>query len=961
MALTALRPAERAPTVSRLRWLALILSSLLFVGLIFALLFIDTRDERLEQQRERDYGELQRIERLLRDATATVVTIAGTHEGSEPIGPLRIRRLAAGSQTPRCSPAGQAVIRLCSNPQDRLLRAEVTIPGPVVAEAHLTPVIDAQSLESRFRHLAVVGPRGEVLLALRTEGSLPPNLRVGFVPGRGAGSTSDGPPADARSRPQILEIAGTAYNYYEVPLDLSGSAAIGDVAPETCLPRQCSLAALVAVPGLAEDFRSLSPLTRALFIGLLVLFLLCTPIVKLITIDRNASLHWLDVSLIGLSVPLITAALTILLLILGHANFLQRRADATSERLAAYIDREITGEIDATRREMLFLLAGQRPPLQTLPIDGMRLFDVNGDPASLPSGWKRVAPIVAGGDSTGSFTRRVPLAAAQPGGRPYFQRLLQRETIAGSRIDNVPPPARFAVWDNRLVVDQVLSIADGWSKLVVVFRAMPSAAAGRQLREPPAEAGVVTAMKHMFATRSLPMPDGFGYAVVNPETLMVLQHRDPSRAHVESFAPQFRRSPNFHAFHERLKRHCASGGKAAPRDLYTVLRGVRYGGAKTNMTLYPACAAGWMIVVWYELPTLEAVAVEAGVLAGAMILIATLIFGVIALLVAMPSGKKHFRWLWPNPSLAEARRIHYILAAAAAWAAFSVLAMALIAGDALLLHALGTGLVLIYLARIILAADSPRAGQWEKFKQHALDWSAFGVGMLLLLAVALLGIHNATRDGGVDAVTLARSLIYLLLVLLSGALCLLGGLPTAGLRKRRRRFRRRSRVAAGRTVLWVRRKVGVSTRPRRPVGSQRRQIAFIIGAQAVALLVCGVVPAAAAYLAAWDAKRLVERDADVERFEAAQAAAVRHAASVLAGFEDPPRLCYRGAGEDPWAPWNGYFRSFQTSADPTLHEHGFARNALRRWFREPARMVGAEPEPLRTLPGIPSCRPEAAP
>lgn len=972
---------EKSPIGSRLRWLGLVMSSLLAIGLLFALLFIDARDKRLDEQRQRDFGELRRIERRLREGTATLVNIAaapksdGTAAG--PLGPLLISVGPEKERTSRCEQAPEpGVLRLCSRGQDRQIWAELPArEAGNMGEANLTSLLISQSVDSRVREVAIIDADGGVLLPLRGDGALPSNLRAGL-------DTADpevrkaGPALrlDAQARPQSLDIAGTSYQYYEVPLDLGKAAVIGDVVRKACQPRQCNVAALVAVPGIVEDFRSLSPIMRAIFTGVLVLFLLSTPIVKLVTIDRNASLHWLDVASIGLSVPLITATLTLLVMVLGQWTAMRGWGDATGRDIARTLSVTIGREIDESRRQMAALPNG--PQQQLIPFDAVRLFDRHGNPVQVP---KELVRNPAGETlGQGFLTQRVALSSgARPGERPYFQRLLRGQTVAGPSIPagSARGPKGSAkesaapslwTWPHDYVVDHLRSIADGSSKLVVAFRANLGTAGAVRPPKPPPDANVLLGIKQLASTMSRPLPSGFGFAIIDPDTLDVVQHSDPSRAHVDSFAEQFRRNRAFEASHERMKRQCATqdrqtgaaggGGKAADAfepSRFTSISGVRYNGVKTDMTLLPICNAGWMAVVWYEISPLQAVPVEAGVLAAAMVLVGGLILGGLAVLFSMPGGKAHYRWLWPTPSLCDSKKLGWMLAAAIVWAGFSIASLALLAGDALIFHSFGCVLILVHLARAILPSGRSsrpvwKNDRWAWLNDSGRDWAVFAAGAASLLAAATLPfrtIGHLKPDGQSKVLpleVLAANWPYLLLVLgVIGFRLVAGTAWAAGMA---------ARLKLGDLPARLRFKGGPT---------QRRQVVLIISMQAAALVVFGVVPAAAAYMAAWDAKRLVQRDADVERFEAAQATAVQQFGSILANYANPvARPCYDGSPADPWSPWPSYFRGYETDVEAWSQEHGLARNSLRRWFNEPVRAVSSSPRPIAELGLAPCPEPE---
>jgi hypothetical protein len=958
---------------------ALILSSLLAMGLVFALLFIDARDKRLEEQRQRDFGELRRIERLLREGTGTLGAMARAVEPQDaaedkPLGPLLISFQPPAKRTAVCesSPNG-AVMRICSRGQKRQVWVEVNAANGAVGEANLSGLFE-YSLDSRVREVAIVGPGGEVLLQLRGDGPLPSNLRSALATRESESKeNAKAVRSDAQARPQTIEISGAQYQYYEVPLDLDAVSVIGDAVSSKCLPRQCSVAALVAVPGLVEDFRSLSPMTRAIFTAILVLFLLSTPIIKLVTIDRNASLHWLDVASIGLSVPLIVATLSLLLMVMGHWTAMRDVADHTSQDLARTLSASIGDEIDTTRKQMA---APQTLGHQPLPLEAVRLFDTRGDSVALPTGSGAAGPSPAR-PAEGFVTLRVNVSRrASPANRPYFQRLLRNETLfappASARKDG--PSSEVPglwTWPAADVVDQVRSVADGSSKLVVAFRAAPQRRGADRPQEAPADAAILVGIKQLASTISRPLPEGFGFAVLDPDSLDVLQHSDRSRAHVDSFAEQFRRNSAFRSARDRMRRQCtaaagAGGGSdaegARPLDpeipdagSFTALRGIRYSGLKTNMTLAPVCSAGWMVVVWYETAALQLVPVEAGVLEAAMVLLAALSLHGLAILIALPAGKKHFRWLWPSPALEYRGPLVKMVALSCAWALFSLVGLVPLRGDELLLHALGCILIFTLLALVVLP-DAPGAGAKGAGDQSSLRraWrNRPGAEKLLLVAgiVTLLEapslLSSLAKAIGTMLFPTSSAAEYAAGSYLDGVSWRYVGLLAVALVV----------PALAPTNLanrWTERLgAGFRRAARRSAPTQRRQAALIVTMQAAALVVFGAVPAMAAYSAAWDAKRLFQRDADIERFEAAQAAAVQEMSLVLAKFTPPAfKLCYRGKAGAPWKPWNRYFRGFETDVDPT--RRSVARNALRRWFREPPRSVKAVPQALDSL-GLPPC------
>lgn len=936
--------SNQGPRVSRLRWIGLVLSSLLAIALLFALLFIDARDQRMEQQRQRDFGELRRIERLLRDGTDTVRAIGATAKVGDTLGPLLIKVEKFEGRQPACPNAvgADAPVRLCSSPQqvaDRQIWVEVTLTVDDqrrVAQANLAPLINTQSIDSRVSHVAIIDGSGKVLLPLRGDGPLPANLRVALPDLLQDGNRQERHvKAEAQAAPQEVTIAGSSYQYYEVPLDLSNTALIGDVVTEKCQARECSIAALVAVPGIIEDLRSLSPMTRAIFTGLLALFLLANPIVKLVTIDRNASLHWLDVAAIGVSLPLITATLTLMLMVLGGWETVRKDADQTSAAIANHLRAHVTAEIETTRREMVGALDGKFPDqAQVLPLDGMRVFDTDGAAVRLDD--VRKGREVAEESGLGFIRRRVALSTgASPKDRPYFQRLLRGETIQEGARYGVVGKAPLRASPDAYVIDQVRSIADGASKLVLAFRQDAPPAAGESGSRP--EPHVILAIKQLAATMSLPLPEGFGYAIVNPDTLDVLQHSDPSRPHVDNFGEQFSRSRQFHAFRERMKRQCgaqaaaaeSSGARRRSPDQSEPARiaAVRYNGIKSNMSLLPICAANWIAVVWYEIPSVQTLPVEAGMLAGGMVALWALLFAGLAVLAAMPGSKRHFRWLWPSPSLKDRPALWRLLAAQLAWAAFGLGSLLLLRGDARLWHAVGCTVVLVHIARTLRPAredtSSSRFDPGARRARGAIDWLLLGLGVaaLIIAAWSTPGTNGNVYGGFVGVALLLR----------------LAAEAVAARRRRARHVQDHSPIDL----------------PGPRSQTQRAQVVLIIAVQTAALVTLGILPAAAAYLTAWDTTRIVRRDADVERYEAAQAGGLQQIRTALSGYtpaashlcDHPPRSL---------ADARIYFQGWLTVPPG---QHDFSLQALRRWFGEPVRSDRREPLALDQVMRCPSKSP----
>ncbi|MFD2134215.1 hypothetical protein ACFSLT_01315 [Novosphingobium resinovorum] len=249
-------------------------------------------------------------------------------------------------------------------------------------------------------------------------------------------------------------------------------------------------------------------------------------------------------------------------------------------------------------------------------------------------------------------------------------------------------------------------------------------------------ANLVMSGKPPAATLAVPVPEGFGYAVIDPASLEVLQHSDPARAHNETFGSQLDAVDTLSRIAGSVDERCgladaAQHGRAAEPTAGAPFD-ARYGGKRVRMSIGVACSAHWLVATWYDRSKLQRAALDPAFVAGVTMLCVGLVLAAGLGVMASTDPRSLLRKLWPDPEpFHSAEADQWYLRGMSAQLAVVVLMAAgllLARGDAAFLHAaLGLFLLLILLAR--------------KDADHSWGTLPVGWGKVATVFYAALGIY----------------------------------------------------------------------------------------------------------------------------------------------------------------------------------------------------------------------------
>ncbi|AXB78298.1 hypothetical protein [Novosphingobium sp. P6W] len=751
---------EKISSAPATRTMALLVSTCLVVVLLFGLLFVQARSDLTLRRQQADFGAVQRIAHQLHDL-GDVVTERVSPEGRQDIGESRTERFQIEVAKPTdpaadwCAGAMATAspLRLGAEgtqARDRKLRIMAVSRGtPLCARASFGTILGDKSRDDGPRDLAIEGPDGTVLMVLRGGGDWPDKpLASALVTSGSASAKDDGGTklADAAKRDGAIPIvfAGIERLLYAWPLDLGRPVTITrEGQPDVvCLPRQCRIDALGEPPSVNAALGSLSPFTKAVFGFAVVLLLLLVPLIKLASIDPNGSLSWVDVIGVMAAVPLIVATLVTACMVVLAWTDLRRDSDVMARTLSVAMARDLDREIDASLTALQShageLGAGHDAPYPP----PSPLLDAAKAGKPPPAGKEQAALREPGPlpllivqlrqAEDGQVLNSAGLSNHPPQAditkRRYFVRLRSGDTLPCDPKATAAPviirkPHCNSGW--TYVIDQVPAANNGNSRMVAL------------LADPLSRGGFLMAGKPLASTMDVPMPADFGFAVIDPVSLEVLHHSDPTREHSESFDQQLDTTAELKRAAQALGARCDAAAMGAPSPAPNLAFSALYGGRKVRMTFGAACSPRWLVAVWYDKARLENLALAPAYLAGTMMLAVGILLAIAMTLAAMVDRAALVRRLWPDPDPAlDAARKQWLDRTTVPHILLGVFMLAGLftaSGDAMLLHGLLGSFVLT-----MLFAKPQADGHWHRGMRRLAGAALAGFACIALFSAACM-------------------------------------------------------------------------------------------------------------------------------------------------------------------------------------------------------------------------------
>lgn len=841
------------------RSLTVILSTCLAFGLLFGMIFIQTRADLVVRRQQADFGATARVARQVRDA-GDVVTERASAQGAAPQrtseGPLerfRIEVAPVGDGSAawcREATANEGRLRLSMEglqARDRRLTVTALPPADSAGQCARTSaqaVLDpAPSDDGGPRDLAIEGPDGRTALVLRGSIDWPETPTSAAIVSDQNGKDGGKAALPVASAGGVIpvRVGGEERLLYQWPIDLGRTVTIVTGEGEIiCPPRKCRLDALGDAPALGAVLDNFSPATKAIFSLGIILLLLLVPLIKLASIDLNAGLRWLDVIAIIASIPLTVATLVLCCAIVAGWTENRRDQDHLARAVAVDIARDIDGEVDASLRATEHRARRFGPPW------GHGEDSLQFEPAPLPI---LIAQLRDRANSlpvdAANVTNHPP--SQDVSDRRYFQRLRKGDLLPCVMPGDGQMSGKERCAKGRsYVVDQVPAANNGNSRMVLL------------IDDPGSPDRFVMAGKPLAAALQVPVPEGFGFAVVDPATGEVLHHSDATRAHNESFGEQLDVQGRLRQAMATLNERCDAASRHGDRVQPDPTFSARYGGRRVRMAFAPSCSARWLVAAWYDRAAMENGVLVPAYVAGTLMLVAAGLLAAGIAGAALASRQSMLRRLWPDPEP---------LAAPEAEEAFALTILPhiiigllmigglwLARGDALALHALLSILLLP-----ITFATPRRDGSWGQFPLIVGKTALLAYLFLTLLAVTALALIPRS---------FSSFLGYLVVMLAAMAMALSGWhrhrwLRGAFLRLGRRTFVQ-SRLRASPAARWRRKLRG---RPAwlggwtgdagrtHPLASISRRLRRVLRLQVIALLLVAVVPTLAAYRVSADVVR----------------------------------------------------------------------------------------------------------
>lgn len=643
------RPAPRV-----LRLLGAVTTVIALIGLLFFVMLVETRDQELSIRRDVAYGELKRIEHKLRDISDL-----------SRISACRKAKSGNPKEGTRYELTDESVVSLTANEEQRSSKQEALAEytGSCTLEDIALTFEGQQSRDSRIvlttlavgagepdrndkvqeqlgdnshshevTDVAIVGPGWRVALPLRGDVAWPAELGPILDNGQPLGwerpdssDRSDDAAEDSEdsterttrplSGPVTVNIGGDEVVVHAIPLNLRRAIKIGGPTEASgavvCRPRECSVVGLTRQDGLIENVAKLSPLTRASFVAAIALLLLLIPLTKLWLIERRSSLRWTEVAAIIGSVPL--AISTTFVISLCWAQWLELRADFDFD--AKYLSGEIAKNLDEEVGALAkFAFDGQPEDAAARAVDGLYEVDENGV----------LNPLVSNRPTAGDSEGVPPAALPTVLSREYFRRA--RSGDYDSSVEDNAGGYATAILPSLLRSDSVLVA-------MTVTNSDPNNFAARIAERPP------------LTTNQVPLPEGFGFAVVDPDTLEVLQHSDADRAGTERWDDRVDDVPQLEQYIDSAMSRCSAGDESGQLAIEPIA--LRYIGEKVRASAAPACSGGWVIMTWYPSAMVERLAIEPAMLPIGLILLFGLAIAVISFAVGWFDKQRLIALYWP--------------------------------------------------------------------------------------------------------------------------------------------------------------------------------------------------------------------------------------------------------------------------------------------------------------------------
>ena len=661
-----------------LRTVAIAISTLVGLALLFGLLFIQVRDAGLVHMRQLNYGELERVQHQLRDwADVLRVRVDANSDASNteprpkpveqpyaiddfPVDAVPADRPGWCSRLVGDAKTGAARLVLefdgTQRRDDRVMLAYglAKAADTACSRTNMSPILSGG--DSRFSpdDLAVVRNDGRVLLVLRGEAAWPANTTMPIA-ASGAEEDRTVRPGSPLVEPVAIEFGGASFDLYAVPLDLGRSIRLGGADGVDCAPRECMLVALGQRSGVSESLRDLSPIVRTSFAALTVLVLLLIPLLKLRTIDQNGSINWIEVAALIASVPLAITALTLLLATHGDWVWQRLKQDAVADAHGRQLATEINAEVTVSLRNAVELA----PCLKTIrPQDNLG-FDLR---CNLT---EQVLPLRSLGVRALYDSRLVPGRVIKLSDfdvvpsvedRDYFRRLksetdlLPLQGLPGLKDAPPDPAARdsmsVATW--KYTVAQVPDLYQNKSLMVAGVKPDP-----KYCNDVAKQDCFLLGAKTLTSTLQRPMPPGFGFAVIDPTTFEVLQHSDPTQQHSQSFDDQITRTARLDVLARAMPVQCGGNAAGNPPEA-TPSAEVLYRGETVRMTLTPACVPRWIVATWYSRTHEQRAVTLAARFAGGFALLILMAVGLLALVGGKLSRDRLIATIWPTPEVLTA-------------------------------------------------------------------------------------------------------------------------------------------------------------------------------------------------------------------------------------------------------------------------------------------------------------------
>ena len=519
------------------------------------------------------------------------------------------------------------------------------------AHARLAELLEPFLVPGVFESFLLLDETGQVLLAVPNDLQVRQMPPFGPADGKAAGSSKNTTAVESTGAgparlPWISErdIGGRTYRVFGEPLDL-GPAVSTKVA---------AICGLVPQGRFEADSVALNPYWLVGLTALLVLAWLAWPILKVVFMGPTERVRAFDLVLLGFSMLLGTALLT--LLSLDLAGYLaEHEAMAVGEEasrqaaargaptmdlqlagLASSLRQGFTSELDdalATLSELAPLASRSRELLaQDIHEPRVGAFGT-GWPKGAPSGlrypiFQTASWIGPDGEQRVKWsTDLVPSPTLRVGDRDYFVSAKNDQLWAQAKAVGRPPGPEV-----RFFAETVRSRSTGEPLLILSTKAQVPTRDGRGL-----ESGAFALATRAYSLISTVLPPGFGFAVVSPEGRTLL-HSDPEHAIEENFFEEADQHPDLRA--------AVFSGTPATLD-------ARYWGRDYRLHVSPLEGVPWSLVVFYAKDLMRTLHLEILTLGFALCLGLLLSLVVYAGLVrGLLSGGRR-PWLWPRPGAAH--------------------------------------------------------------------------------------------------------------------------------------------------------------------------------------------------------------------------------------------------------------------------------------------------------------------